>query len=38
MEARDGRGVPHATGFRLCPERGDDATAAYLLQNWMEHL
>jgi hypothetical protein len=38
MKARDGLGIPHATEFRLRPDRGDDATAAYLLQNWMERL
>jgi hypothetical protein len=38
MTARDGVGVPHATEFRLRPDRDDDATAAYLLQNWMERL
>jgi hypothetical protein len=38
MRARDGLGAPHANEFRLRSDRGDDATAAYLLQNWMEHL
>ena len=38
MKARDALGIPHATEFRLRSDRGDDATAAYLLQNWMERL
>jgi hypothetical protein len=38
MKARDVLGIPHATEFRLRSDRGDDATAAYLLQNWMERL
>lgn len=38
MMARDALGIPHATEFRLHPDRGDDDTAAYLLQNWMERL
>lgn len=33
---RDG-GV-HATEVRLRQDRGDDATAAYVLQNWMQRL
>ena len=38
MQARDTLGVRHATEFRLHPDRGDDATAAYLLRNWIERL
>jgi hypothetical protein len=38
MKARDALGVPHATEFRLRSDRSDDATAAYLLQSWMERL
>jgi hypothetical protein len=36
--ARDALGISRETEIRLCSERDDDATAAYLLQNWMEHL
>lgn len=38
MKARDGLGLARATEFRLHSERGDDATAAYLLRDWMERL
>ena len=38
MHARDAMGIPHANQFRLRSDCGDDATAAYLLQNWMQHL
>jgi hypothetical protein len=38
VRARDALAVPYATEFRLCPERSDEATAAYLLRNWMERL
>ena len=38
MRARDALGIPHANQFRLRSDRSDDATAAYLLQNWMQHL
>jgi hypothetical protein len=38
MHARDAMGIPHANQFRLRPDRSDDAAAAYLLQNWMQHL
>jgi hypothetical protein len=38
MRARDALGIPHANQFRLRSDRGDDATAAYLLQDWMQHL
>ncbi len=38
MKARDGLGIPHTTEFRLRSDRDDDATAAYILQNWMERL
>lgn len=35
---RDSNGVSHASELRLRPDRDDEATAAYLLQNWMQHL
>ena len=38
VHARDAGGVSHTREVRLRPDRGDDATAAYLLQNWMQHL
>ena len=38
MRARDAVGVPRATDFRLRSDRDDDATAAYVLQDWMQHL
>ena len=38
MHARDAMGIPHANQVRLRSDCGDDATAAYLLQNWMQHL
>ena len=38
LTARDALGVARATEFTLRSDRGDDATAAYLLQNWMERL
>ena len=38
MKARDALGTSHAAEFRLRSDRGDDDTAAYLLQNWMERL
>jgi len=38
IHARDTGGVPHASEFRLRPDRDDDATAAYILQNWMQRL
>jgi len=38
MRGRDALGIAHAAEFRLHSDRGDDATAAYLLRNWMERL
>ena len=38
IHACDSDGVPHASQIRLHPDRSDDATAAYLLQNWMQRL
>lgn len=38
VHARDARGITHATDVRLRADRDDEATAAYLLQNWMQHL
>ena len=35
---RDSSGVDHASELRLRPDRDDEATAAYVLQNWMHHL
>jgi hypothetical protein len=35
---RDAGGVAHANELRLRPDRDDDATAAYVLKNWMQHL
>jgi hypothetical protein len=34
----DGRGVSFAAEYRLREDRGDDSTAAYLVQNWMRSL
>ena len=38
IHAGDAGGVPHASEIRLRPDRGDDATAAYILQDWMQRL
>lgn len=38
MRSRDAVGIAYATDFLLRRDRDDDATAAYLLQNWMQHL
>ena len=38
VHARDARGVTHARDVRLRADRDDEATAAYLLQDWMQHL
>ena len=38
VHARDAGGAPHTTQVRLHPDRSDDATSAYLLQNWLQHL
>lgn len=35
---RDANGVTHASELQLRADRDDEATAAYLLQNWMQHL
>ena len=37
-QARDSNGVAYASELRLRPDRDDKATAAYVLQNWMQHL
>ena len=37
-QGRDSNGVAHASELRLRPDRDDEATAAYVLQNWMQHL
>lgn len=38
VQGRDALGVSHDVEVRLRPDRSDDATAAYVLQNWMQHL
>lgn len=38
VRARDADGASHSSEVRLRPDRGDDATAAYVLQNWMQRL
>ena len=38
IHGRDSGGVTRATEIRLSPDRDDDATAAYVLRNWMERL
>ena len=38
VQAHDSGGVPHDSAIRLRPDRDDRATAAYILQSWMQHL
>jgi hypothetical protein len=38
IHARDARGVTHAADVRLRADRDDRTTAAYFLQDWMQHL
>jgi hypothetical protein len=38
IHGRDSGGVAHATEIRLSPDRDDDATAAYVLRDWMQRL
>jgi hypothetical protein len=38
VHGHDSGGVARATEFRLHPDRDDDATAAYVLRDWMERL
>jgi hypothetical protein len=38
VQARDARGATRAAAVRLRPDRDDEATAAYVLQDWMQHL
>ena len=38
IQARDTGGVPHDSEIRLHPDRDNDATAAYILQDWMQRL
>ena len=38
MHACDALGTRSETDFQLRSDRDDEATAAYLLQNWMQHL
>ena len=35
---RDSGGLSCDTEYQLRADRGDDETAAYVLQHWMEHL
>jgi hypothetical protein len=35
---RDSGGATRATEIRLSPDRDDDATAAYVLRDWMQRL
>jgi hypothetical protein len=38
VRGRDAGGAVHATEVRLRPDRDNDATAAYLMQSWMQRL
>jgi hypothetical protein len=38
VQTCDSGGVARATEIRLRPDRDDDATAAYVLRDWMERL
>lgn len=38
VSARDAQGVSYHGEHRMISDRSDEATAAYLLQNWMERL
>ena len=38
VRAHSTGGVSYASEVRLRPDRDNDATAAYVLQNWMQHL
>ena len=38
IHGRDSGGVARATEIRLRPDRDDDATAAYVLRDWMRRL
>jgi hypothetical protein len=38
IQARDVGGDPYASEIRLCSDRDDAATAAYILRNWMQRL
>jgi hypothetical protein len=38
VSARDADGISYHREFRMVPNRNDERTAAYLLQNWMERL
>jgi hypothetical protein len=38
IHGRHSGGVAHATEIRLRPDRDDDATAAYVLRDWMQRL
>jgi hypothetical protein len=38
IHGRDPGGTARATDIRLSPDRDDDATAAYVLRDWMQRL
>ena len=38
VRANDAGGASRSSEVRLRPDRGDDATAAYVVQNWMQRL
>jgi hypothetical protein len=38
VRAHDADGASRTSEVRVRPDRGDDATAAYVLQNWMQRL
>jgi hypothetical protein len=38
IHSRDSGGVARTTEIRLSPDRDDDATAAYVLRDWMQRL
>ncbi len=38
VSARDADGISYHREFSMVPNRNDERTAAYLLQNWMERL
>jgi hypothetical protein len=38
IQSREAGGAPHASDIRLRADRDDDATAAYILKNWMQCL
>jgi hypothetical protein len=38
IHGRDSAGIAHKAEIRLSPDRDDDATAAYILRDWMQRL